>query len=166
MGKLYQFPEHKRYNSYKAPTYSEDQQLLQGMMHALIATYQEKIAQLESYKEEIRALNETKCDTAKEMLQLVKKMQKLFFKYGVYCNFYRFYTLNHLYILYFNDTNLIYTFEDNHRMDVNPYTPSQFEEQFSNYPFTLNLEDEVFEAFDKQIQDLRITIITLTNTQI
>ncbi len=166
MGKIYHFPEHKRYNSYKAPVPSEDQQLLMSMMNALVATYQEKIVQLEGYKQEISALNETKCETAKEVLQLVRQMQKLFFKYGVYCNFYRFHTLNDLHILYFNDTNLIYTFENNHRIDMNPYTPSQFEEQFSDYPFTLSLEGEVFEAFDNQIQDLRITITTLTNTQI
>lgn len=166
MAKVYQFPTNKRINSFKAPSYSPDHSMLSSMMESLVLTYEEKIRELEAYKEEIKNLDGLALKTPKEVLKQVKILQKLFLKYGISCNFFKFFTKGELQILYYNESNSIYVIENENLEKARKLTTGEFIQEFEGYPFSLCIEAAVLEIFENQIQNLTITITTLKNTQV
>lgn len=166
MAKVYQFPTNKQRNHNKAPHYSPDHAMLKSLMETLILTYEDKIKELEAYKDEIKALDGLALKTPKEVLKQVKALQKLFLKYGISCNFFKFYTKGEVQILYYNESNSIYVIKNENLKEARNLKTGEFIQEFEGYPFSLCIETAVLEIFENQINKLEITISTLKNTQI
>lgn len=166
MAKVYQFPTNKRVNSYKGSNYSPDHSMLVSMMETLVLTYEEKIKELEAYREEIKKLDGLALKTSKEVLKQVKILQNLFLKYGISCNFFKFFTKDELQILYYNESNSIYVIKNENLNEARKLSAGEFIQEFEGYPFSLCIETAILDIFDNQIQNLTITVTTLKNTQI
>jgi len=166
MAKIYQFPTNKRINNLKAPQYSSEHSMLKSVMETLILTYEEKIKELEVYREEIKALDGLTLKTPKEVLKQVKVLQNLFLKYGISCNFFKFYTKGELQVLYYNESNSIYVAKNETIKEAKNLTVGEFIQEFEGYPFSLCIESALLEIFDNQINNLEITIMILKNTEV
>lgn len=166
MAKVYQFPSNKQVKNHKIPQYSSEHSMLQSMMESLVLTYEEKIKELEAYKEEIKALDGLSLKTPREVLKQVKVLQKLLLKYGMSCNFFKFFTKGDVQILYYNESNTIYVVKNENLKEARDLTAGEFIQEFEGYPFSLSIEAAVLEIFENQINNLQITITTLKNTQI
>lgn len=168
MGKIYRFPS-KRQSTGRGninPVQNEASRMLGQLMDTLVATYEERIRVLEGYKREIMRLNGLSLKGPKDVLKEVKALQQLFGSYGVSCNFFKFYSRNHLEIIYYNESDLICVYSDGLKEEGLTYTTGEFMQSFAGYPFTLNLDEVLLNLFDKQINNLNITIETLNNTQV
>lgn len=165
MGKIYQFPGHKRINTYKPPTYTEKQSEMEHLMYMLIETYKQRIEEIKGYAEEIKSLNGKSIKNPKDLLKEVRSINKLFYKYGISSNFYRFVTLEDTQVLYFNDRQLIYVFREGREKEAKEYTTGEFINNFEQYKFNLMLDEAICKIFDKQISELSTTIKVLENTQ-
>lgn len=166
MTKVYQFPGNKRVNNNKTPQYSPEHSMLKRMMEMLILTYEDKIQELEAYKEEIKALDGLALKSPKEVLKQVKTLKKLFFKYGISCNFFKFFTKGEQQILYYNESDSIYVVKNENLKEARNLTVGEFIQEFEGYPFSLCIETALLEIFENQMNNLETTITTLKNTQI
>ena len=172
MAKVYQFPTHredqkrKEKQRGKGNLFSPEYSMLKSMMESLIITYEEKIKELESYKQELKALDGLSLKTPKEVLKEVKILQKRFLEYGLSCNFFKFFTKNDIQILYYNDASTIYVIKNNNLKEATSLTVGTFIQEFEGYPFSLCIEEAILEIFDNQMKELEITVKTLKNTEI
>lgn len=165
MGKIYQFPGHKRINTYKPAAYSEKQNEMESLMYVLIETYKQRIKEVKGYAKEIQDLNGKSIKSPKELIKEVRSINKLFYKYGISSNFYRFVTLKDTQVLYFNDRQLIYVFKEGREKDAKEYTVGEFISEFEPYKFNLMLDEAICKIFDRQVAELETTIKVLENTQ-
>lgn len=166
MAKVYQFPSNKPVKNQKIPQYSAEHSMLQSMMESLVLTYEEKIKELETYKEELKALDGLSLRTPREVLKQVKALQKLLLKYGMSCNFFKFFTKEDMQVLYYNESSTIYVIKNENLKEAKSLTAGEFIQEFEGYPFSLSIEAAVLEIFETQINNLQITITTLKNTEI
>lgn len=166
MGKVYPFPGKKQNNPYKPASYSNDNRILQELMDTLVLTYEEKIEDLKAYKEEIQKLDGLSFKSPKEVSKEVKHIKQTFLKYGITCNYFKFYTKDNQEILYYNESNSIYVIKDQKINEAKKLSVGEFIGAFEGYPFSLTIDDEVLKIFDNQINNLKITIDTLKNTRI
>lgn len=168
MAKIYQFPDSKKQGrgSGASNPHTANKQMMGELIELLIITYEQRIEALTSYKQEIAKQNGASLKGPREVMKKVKTLQKLFITYGISCNFFKFYTLNEMDVIYYNETSLIYIAKREDGREGMTYTMGEFIAQYEGYPFTLHLDQALFDVFDKQISDLRITIQTLENTQV
>ena len=168
MAKIYQFEEHKREKQIKQPKYSEtyDKELINNLMDTLILTYEQRISDLQAYKKEIAKKNGKQLKGPRELLKTVKMLKQMLESYGVSCNFFRFYTIKDLEVIYYNETSLVYVVKRNDHNQGMTYSVGEFIAQYEGFPFTLDLDSALFNIFDKQIERLQITIETLNNTEV
>ncbi|MBE6024170.1 MAG: hypothetical protein E7231_13410 [Cellulosilyticum sp.] len=166
MGKVYTFPTKKKTNPYQEAAYSANTALLRELMETLILTYEDKIKELEGYKEEIKRLDGLSFKSPKEVSREVKKLNQRFLNYGITCNYFKFYTKQNQEILYYNDTNSIYVIKNNKVEEARKITVGEFIGEFEGYPFSLTIDAEILRIFDNQMSKLNTTIDTLKNTRI
>lgn len=166
MGKVYQFPNKKKAEDYKRPLYSENATFLKDLIEALIETYEEKIKELNQYKDDISRLHGKVLKSPKQVAKEVKSLHHQFLSYGISCNFFRFDTRNKLEILYYSESDNIYIVENEKLEDAKRISVGEFIREFEGYPFSLNIDDAVLRIFDTQINQLHITISTLKNTEV
>lgn len=168
MGKIYKFPLRRQNLGYEQinPRQNETNRILGQLMDTLITTYKDRVQVLEGYKKEIMRLNGLSLKGPKDLLKEVKALQKLFGSYGISCNFFKFYSREHLEVIYYNESDLLCVYKDDLKDEGLTYTTGEFIQNFAGYSFTLNLDEALLNLFDKQINNLNITIETLNNTQV
>lgn len=167
MGKVYQFPVNKRINTYKAPNkYSPDRSMICDLIETLILTYEERIKELETYKEEIKQVDGLGLKNPKAVLKQVKVLQKLFLKYGISCNFFKFYTKDNLEVRYYNESDSVYVIQEGDVSTAKRLSVGEFIQYFEGYPFSVAIEEAILDIFNQQINQLSITIKTIKNTEI
>lgn len=167
MGKVYQFP--KKNIGAPAPhknIKSESQMMMQNTVSLLVGVYKERIEELEAYKEEIRKKDGTHAKNPKELLKVIKDLNKMFYKYGITVGGYRFLTLNEAEVIYLNENKLFYVEEKKRPGKATCYQQGEFIGEFEYHKFTLVLEEQLFGVLDERISDLEVTIRTLENTKI
>lgn len=172
MAKVYQFPTHKEGQKIKErkkakqAQFSPEYSMLQSMMESLILTYEEKIKELETYKQELKTLDGLSLKTPKDVLKEVKVLQKRLLEYGLSCNFFKFFTKEEMQILYYNESSTLYVVKNENLKEARSLTTGAFIQEFEGYPFSLCIEEAILEIFDNQMKELEITIKTLKNTEI
>lgn len=167
MAKIYQFPDKQQKSKFKNQTmYTEEQMLLKNVVTVLIEGYKQRIEEVENYKVSLEEMDGTSIKNAKELTKLVKELNAMFYKYGISTNYYRFVTHRNIEVLYFTDKKLVYVYEENKEDKARSLTIGDFIDEFECYKFTLLLDEEVYKLLDKQIEELNITIKTLTNTKV
>lgn len=168
MAKIYEFSQHKKQKEIKALAEKKiaDKDLICNLIETLILTYKKRIEELEHYKKEIAKENGRNFNSPRELVKGVKYMEKLLLDYGISCNFFRFYTFNDLEVFYYNETSLIYVIKQGRAEKGMTYSTGEFIAAFEGFHFRLDLDHALFEIFNKQIENLKITIETLTNTEV
>lgn len=168
MAKIYQFSQCKREKETKAllNRAAPDKDLICHLIDTLILTYKKRIEELETYKKEIAKENGRIFKSPRELLKGVRIMQQMLLGYGISCNFFRFYTLRSLEVIYYNETSLIYVVEQAEHNKGMTYSMGEFITAFEGYHFQLNLDQALFNIFNKQIDNLKITIETLDHTEV
>ena len=168
MAKIYQFADHKREKQINQPKYREayDKEYIGHLMDTLILTYKQRIYDLQTYKKEIAKENGKQIKGPKELLKTVKMLRQMLDAYGISCNFFRFFTIKDLEVIYYNETQLVYVVKSNDHNQGMTYSVGEFIAQYEGFPFTLHLDSALFNIFDKQIERLQITIETLKNTEV
>lgn len=166
MGKIYEFPSNKLNNEHKSPAYLENKSMIENVIYALIESYKKRIEEIEASQKKLETINGTHVKNPKEMLKLVKEVNKQFDQYGILSNYHHFVTLEDTEVLYFNDTHLIYVYREEEKEKAKYFTVGEFIQEFEYYKFTLLLDETIYKALNEQITKLQITITTLENTQI
>ncbi|MHC1748902.1 MAG: hypothetical protein AB9856_11240 [Cellulosilyticaceae bacterium] len=167
MAKIYQFPDQR---NNKKPTgqamYTDEQMFLKNVITVLIDGYTKKIGEIEEYKKDLKEMDGIPVKNPKDLTKLVKELNKMFYKYGISTNYYRFVTHQNIEVLYFTDRKLVYVYEEDKVDEARSLSIGDFINEFEYYKFTLMLDEEAYKILDKQIEELTITIKTLNNTKI
>ena len=165
MGKVYQFPINRKKKS-SPIKYSPENEALSHAVGVLIQSYVSRIKQLEGYIEEIKQVDGTQLKGAKAVISKVKELNKLFYKYGISVNFYKFITSTDQVVLYFNDREVVYAHAVDEKSEMNSFTKGEFVNLFEVERFTLTLDESIYKVITKRIEELNITIRTLEHTKI
>jgi hypothetical protein len=167
MGKVYQFPTNRKKKATSTGmNHSPENESLRKAIAVLVQSYTSRVAQLEGYIEEIKQIDGVQIKGPKAVMAQVKDLNKMFYKYGISVNFYKFITTANKVLLYFNDREVVYTHEINSKHKMQSFTKGEFITEFASQRFTLTLDESIYEAISKRIEELRITIGTLEHTKI
>lgn len=170
MGKIYEFTGKKNTNQNNPVIYSANRARVKETIEILIGTYTASIEDLKGYKEGIKKMDRLPLKNPRELLKLIPSLNKRLKEYGMVSTFYRFVTLKDTHVIYFNDTKLIYTYQEDEKNKKDQkdhgreFTPQEFIQEFEAYPFTLMIGEEIYSVLDAQINKLQITIEILENT--
>lgn len=166
MGKVYQFPKKVQKDHPHKMIKSENQMMMQNTVSLLVGVYRERIEELEQYRQHIKEKDGTHAKNPKELLRVIKELNKMFYKYGISVGGYRFLTLNDAEVIYLNENKLFYVEEANKPGKAKCYAQGEFIHEFEYHKFTLVLEEQLYSVIDERIKDLEVTIRTLQSTKI
>lgn len=166
MGKVYQFPKKKQAPPTPKVIKSESQMMMQNTVSLLVGVYKERVQELEEYKGDIKKKDGTHAKNPKELLRVIKDLNKMFYKYGITVGGFRFMTLNDAEVVYLNENKLFYVEQASKPGKAQCYSQGEFISEFEYHKFTLVLEDQLYSVLDERIEELEITIRTLQNTKI
>lgn len=166
MGKVYQFPQKKQVKTPPTPAYTETQVIMQNAINVLVQTYNDRIKQLNDYIKAIRNLDGSHIKNSKELLTVVKELDKAFAGYGITNNFYTFTTIGNKKVNYYKDKGTIGVYEEKKKEQIQYYTIGEFVQEFEYHQFTFIMHEEIYELLETQIKDLKTTIQVLEKTKI
>lgn len=166
MGKVYQFPQKKSMKADQMPIYSENKAIMENAVQVLLETYRERINQINNYIKAIKDLDGSHIKNPKELLEVVKELNKVFASYGISNNFYTFSTQSNQFVNYYNDNNKLGVFEQDKKEEIKHYAVEEFISAFGDYEFTFIMHEEIYDILDKQVSDLKITINILEKTKV
>lgn len=165
MGKVYQFPTNKKVAA-KPSKYKPQNTLIKNAIELLVESYSNRIAELNEYIDQIKEVDGTYIKSPKQLMTTVRELNKMFYKYGLSMNCYKFTTSRNRYVIYFNDSDLIYVYQESKEQKAQHFAQGEFIRHFEQDKFTLILDKEIYEVFHKRIEELQITISTLKNTKV